>query len=142
MLLRERNDRMYSQEQNELLTKVEQLQRERGISQNEVGKLVGISGTALSQIKNGKYAADPQKVFDKIAEYFGVPVSYFYGTEEESGLKTSYQINEETARKAQEIFEDKETRILLDAKRDLSPEDLDYVIRTIKMLKEKERGEE
>ncbi|MBQ6169761.1 MAG: AAA family ATPase [Ruminococcus sp.] len=63
---------MYSQEQNELLAKVEQLQKERSISQNEVGKLIGISGTALSQIKNGKYAADPQKVFDKIAEYFGV----------------------------------------------------------------------
>lgn len=63
---------MYTQEQNELLAKVEQLQKERSISQNEVGKLIGISGTALSQIKNGKYAADPQKVFDKIAEYFGV----------------------------------------------------------------------
>lgn len=63
---------MYTQEQNELLSKVEQLQKERGISQNEVGKLMGISGTALLQIKNGKYAADPQKVFDKIAEYFGI----------------------------------------------------------------------
>ena len=63
---------MYTTEQQELLAKVEQLRQERGISQNEVGKLIGISGTALSQIKNGKYNADPQKVFDKIAEYFGV----------------------------------------------------------------------
>lgn len=63
---------MYNNEQQELLAKVERLQHERKISQNEVGKLMGISGTALSQIKNNKYAADPQKVFDKIAEYFGV----------------------------------------------------------------------
>jgi len=69
---------MYTQEQNELLAKVEQLQKERSISQNEVGKLIGISGTALSQIKNGKYAADPQKVFDKIALLFFQAVSYAY----------------------------------------------------------------
>lgn len=63
---------MYTPGQQELLEKVEQLQRERNISQNEVGKLIGISGTALSQIKNGKYAANPQKVFDILSNYFGV----------------------------------------------------------------------
>lgn len=63
---------MYTSEQNELLAKVEFLKKEKGISQNEVGKLIGISGTALSQIKNGKYPADPQSIFDAIAEYFGV----------------------------------------------------------------------
>lgn len=63
---------MYTSEQNELLAKVESLKKEKNISQNEVGKLIGISGTALSQIKNGKYPADPQSIFDAIAEYFGV----------------------------------------------------------------------
>lgn len=67
-----RNDFMYTPEQNELLSKIEALKKEKGISQNEVGKLLGISGTALSQIKNGKYPADPQSIFDAIAEYFGV----------------------------------------------------------------------
>ena len=106
-----------------------------------VAKETGISTSTLSDWKKGRATPKADKI-QKIAEYFNVPVSYFYGTEEESGLKTSYYINEETARKAQEIFEDKDTRILLDAKRDLSPEDLDYVIRTIKMLKAKEKGEE
>ncbi len=63
---------MYTPEQQELLEKVEQLKREKGISQNEVGKLIGISGTALSQIKNGKYPADPQSIFDAMENYFGV----------------------------------------------------------------------
>lgn len=63
---------MYTPEQQELLAKVEQLKREKSISQNEVGKLMGISGTALSQIKNGKYPADPQSIFDAMANYFGV----------------------------------------------------------------------
>lgn len=121
--------------------KMEALLKREGVTAYKVAKDIGLSRTVFSDWKNGKSQPKADKI-QKIAEYFGVPVSYFYGTEEESGLKTSYYINEETARKAQEIFEDKETRILLDAKRDLSPEDLDYVIRTIKMLKAKERGEE
>lgn len=63
---------MYTPEQQELLAKVEELKKEKNISQNEVGKLMGISGTALSQIKNGKYPADPQSIFDAMANYFGV----------------------------------------------------------------------
>lgn len=63
---------MYTSEQQELLQKVEQLKKEKNLSQNEVGKLMGISGAALSQIKNGKYPADPQSIFDAMANYFGV----------------------------------------------------------------------
>lgn len=62
----------YTSEQMELLSKVEQLQQEKNISQNEAGKLIGISGTALSQLKSGKYPANPQKLFDAMARYFGV----------------------------------------------------------------------
>jgi len=63
---------MYTQEQMELLEKVETLQKEKGLSQNAVGQLIGVSGTALSQIRNGKYNANPQKIFDILEQYFGV----------------------------------------------------------------------
>lgn len=63
---------MYTQHQLELLEKVENLKKEKNLSQNAVGQLVGVSGTALSQIKNGKYNANPQKIFDTLAGYFGV----------------------------------------------------------------------
>ena len=119
----------------------ERLLTENGVTAYRVAKDTGISHTMFSSWKKGAYQPKADKI-QKIADYFGVPVSYFYSSEEENGQNSSYYINEETARKAQEIFEDKDTRILLDAKRDLSPEDLDYVIRTIKMLKAKEKGEE
>ncbi|MDE5583078.1 MAG: AAA family ATPase [Ruminococcus sp.] len=63
---------MYTQQQQELLDKVEALQKERNLSQNAVGQLIGVSGTALSQIRNGKYNASPQKIFDVLEQYFGV----------------------------------------------------------------------
>lgn len=63
---------MHTPKQQELLAKVEQLKREKEYSQNEVAKVIGISGTALSQVKNECYPADPQSVFDTIANYFSV----------------------------------------------------------------------
>lgn len=63
---------MYTQHQLELLDKVEALQKEKNLSQNAVGQLIGVSGTALSQIRNGKYKASPQKIFDALERYFGV----------------------------------------------------------------------
>ncbi|MDE6835194.1 MAG: AAA family ATPase [Ruminococcus sp.] len=63
---------MYTSEQLELLEKVEALKKEKGLSQNAVGQLIGVSGTALSQIRNGKYNANPQKIFDVLSGYFGV----------------------------------------------------------------------
>ena len=63
---------MYTSEQLELLDKVEALKKEKNLSQNAVGQLIGVSGTALSQLRNGKYNANPQKIFDTLAGYFGV----------------------------------------------------------------------
>lgn len=63
---------MYTEEQLELLEKVEALKKEKNLSQNAVGQLIGVSGTALSQLRNGKYNANPQKIFDTLAGYFGV----------------------------------------------------------------------
>ncbi len=63
---------MYTQEQLEFLDKVEALKKEKNLSQNAVGELLGISGTSLSQLKNGKYNANPQKIFDILSGYFEV----------------------------------------------------------------------
>lgn len=63
---------MYTQQQLELLEKVENLKKEKRLSQNAVGQLIGVSGATLSQIKNGNYNADPQKIFKTLENYFEV----------------------------------------------------------------------
>lgn len=62
---------MYTEEQLELLEKVEVLQKERKLSQNGVAQLVGVSGTALSQARSGKLT-NTQKFFDILEAYFAV----------------------------------------------------------------------
>ena len=54
--------------------------------------------------------------------------------------QTKYYLNDETAAIAQDIFENKELRLLFDAARDAEPEDLETVHSMLLALKRKERG--
>ena len=53
----------------------------------------------------------------------------------------SYYINDETASIAQEIFDNKELRLLFDAAKDAQPDDLQTVHQVLLALKRKERGD-
>lgn len=119
--------------------KFEHLLSERGVTPYRVHKETGISTATLSDWKNGKSEPKKDKI-EKICEYFGVPLSYFY--EEEKKGDEKYYINDETAAMAQELFENKELRVLFDAARDASPEDLKTTHDLLMALKRKERGYE
>lgn len=65
-----------------LYDKFEKMLEERGVSAYEVAKQTGIAGTTLSAWKNGKYTPKIDKLC-KIANYFGIPVTYFIREEVE-----------------------------------------------------------
>lgn len=117
--------------------KFEKLLKEKNVTPYRVHKETGISTATLSDWKNGKSQPKKDKI-EKICEYFGVPVSYFY--EENVGNENQYYINDETARVAQEIFENKELRALFDVQRGMSAEDLQALHGMALALKRKERG--
>lgn len=117
--------------------KFEKLLKEKNVTPYRVHKETGISTATLSDWKNGKSQPKKDKI-EKICEYFGVPVSYFY--EENVGNENQYYINEETAQVAQEIFENKELRALFDVQRGMSAEDLQALHGMALALKRKERG--
>ena len=54
----------------------------------------------------------------------------------------SYYTNPETAKIAQEIYENKDLSLLFDAAKDAAPEDLQTVHTMLMALKKKERGED
>lgn len=62
-------------------------------------------------------------------------------TGELSSQAKSYYTNPETAKIAQEIYENKDLSLLFDAARDAEPEDLQTVHTMLLALKKKERGE-
>ena len=56
----------YSDHELELLAKVDELQKEKKWSQKKTAETIGITDGTLSQLRNGKYNANPQKLFDII----------------------------------------------------------------------------
>lgn len=116
----------------------EKLLEEKGITPYRVYKETGISTATLSDWKNGKSKPKADKM-KKIADYFGVSVEYLMTGEEKEGGET-YYLNEETAKAAQEIFENKELRMLFDVAKDADPEDLRALHSMALALMRKERG--
>ena len=117
----------------------EELLQKHGVSTYKVAKDTGIAQSVFSSWKNG-ISTPKQDKMQKIADYFNVSVEYLMtGKEKEGGEK--YYLNEETSQIAQEIFDNKELRLLFDAAKDAPPEDLQTVHQMLLALKRKERGD-
>ncbi len=65
----------------------EQLLKERNITAYRVAKDTGITTATLTSWKQGKYTPKPDKL-QKIADYFGVPLSYLLSGKMEEHTKT------------------------------------------------------
>lgn len=114
--------------------RLENLRKSKKISQGDLEKELGFSNGSISKWKKSQPTFDRLK---KLADYFGVSVEYL-----QEGNKNSdklYYYNDETAAIAQEIFENKELRMLFDASRNATPEDLIAVRDVMLALKRKER---
>lgn len=117
----------------------EQLLQKNRVTPYKVAKETGVTQTALSNWKSGKSTPSTQTL-QKIADYFEVPIDYLT-TGKMPEPKQGYYLNGETAAIAQEIFENKELRMLFDASRNATPEDLLTVRDMMLALKRKERGD-
>ena len=116
-------------------------------SQQKFADRCGISKYSVSQYVNGSNApgnvsaAKIAKAFDLDPLWvmgFDVPMfldkrfpGHTFGLEQED----YYYINEETRKLAQFLFENPGHRVLLDASRDLRPEDLEFVMQMINRMK-------
>ena len=117
----------------------EQLLQKFGVTTADVCKATGIGQSTMSNWKSRRNLISGKNA-QLIADYFGVSVDYLMtGKEKEGGEK--YYINDETASIAQDIFENKELRLLFDAAKDAQPEDLQTLHQMLIALKSKERGD-
>ena len=117
----------------------EHLLQSYGISAYKFCKDTGISQSTIStwKKKNNLISGELTK---KIADYFNVSIEYLM-TGEEKDTGERYYLNDDTAEIAQAVFENKNLRVLFDAAKDASPEDLKTTYDMLMALKKKERGE-
>ena len=89
----------------------------RGVKDADVVRATGITKSTFSDWKSGRSEPKKEKL-QKIADFFDVSLDYLMTGEEQNG----YYLNEETAKLAQEMFEDEDMRSLFDMKRNMPPE--------------------
>ena len=83
----------------------EELLQKHGVSTYRVSKETGIAQSVFSSWKNG-ISTPKQDKMQKIADYFNVSLEYLMTGEEKKGGE-KYYLNDETAKIAQDIFENK-----------------------------------
>lgn len=116
----------------------EQLLQKFGVTTADVCKATGIGQSTISNWKNRRNLISGKNA-QLIANYFNVSVDYLMTGEEKKSDK-KYYLNDETAKIAQAIFENKELQMLFDAAQDATPEDLQTAYNMLLALKKKARG--
>lgn len=115
----------------------ENLLKKKGVNSAEVSRATGISQTTFSEWKKGKSSPKADKL-QKIADYFGVTLEYLTTGENADG----YYYDAETAALAQEIYQNPELHMLLDAARDSSASDIKAFYDMVLLMKRRERHED
>ena len=108
---------------------------ERNLKQAEIAEYIGVSPQTFNTWVKGIAFPRMGKV-QKIADFFNVPKSYLI--EEHPDDEPTYYIKPEAAEAAKELYERDELRVLFDAARDVSEDDIRYVATLLEKLKQKE----
>ena len=107
------------------------LRDSRHLSQDELARQLGVSKSAISMYENGNREPKDLETLEKIADFFNVDMNYLLDKNDRS----TYYLNPETAQLAQEIYDNPDLRILMDASRKLSPDDIKFVVDLVSRMK-------
>lgn len=108
-----------------------------GYKDADVARNTNITKSIFSEWKAGRSIPKTDKL-QKIANFLGISLDYLTTGKETQDSK-KYYLNDETAKMAQKIFENKELRMLFDIAQDAAPEDLKIAYTMILALKRKEQ---
>ena len=118
--------------------RLKQAMEAENISAKELAEKTGISEATISRYLSGQFVPKQKRTY-AIATALGVDPAYLiFGTGEPPKPVEPYYRDPETVRMAQELMDNPNGRILFDASRDLSPEDIKIVLNLIQGLKAKE----
>lgn len=116
-----------------LYDNIKTLRENLKMSQDELAKKVGYKDrTSIAKIESGKVDLSQSKIFAFANALNTTP-------EELMGLK--YYEDREVSEYAQAVKDNPNLRLLFDASKDMSKDDIDFVLNTIEMLKKREAKE-
>lgn len=109
-----------------------------GITRKDFAKAIGVPYSSLTDWINGKSYPRIDKI-EIMARYFGVQKSDLVEdqtTVPTDGQSESYYVDAETRRLAQELHDDPELSVMLDAYRNLSPRDAKLVMDMVRRMQD------
>ena len=116
----------------ELYKNIKERRIKLGMTQTELAEKLGYSDkSAIAKIESGKIDI-PQSKIVAFAKALHTSPSELMGWDEP---KNEYYFNKETAKTAQELFDNPDMRVLFDAARDARPEDLKKAAEYLSFLK-------
>nr|DAY57643.1 MAG TPA: helix-turn-helix domain protein [Caudoviricetes sp.] len=115
------------------IEKLNEIRNSKGYTLKELAEMTDIPHSTISKIFAGFNKNPSIEAVQKIANALECGIDDFI--EYESEPKSPYYTDRQTGKIAQEIFENKDLRILFDASKDLSPEDIKAVVEIAKRIK-------
>lgn len=110
---------------------IQRLMEQKDVDRKDLCNALGFKYTTFVDWVNGKTYPRIDKI-EKMANYFGVPKSEL--VEEYNSSKQSYYLDPEAAEMAQELYDRPEMRVLFDASRKATKEDIEQVADILKRL--------
>ena len=103
------------------------LRIQSGLTQQEMADKLKISRSSIGMYENGE--REPSfELLENIADYFNVDMNYLLGKKELSeNIPQGYYLNDDAREMAQFMFENPEYKVLFDASRKVSKDDIDMV---------------
>ena len=119
--------------------KLKNCRKNMSLSQKEFGQKIGVAESTVSLYESNKRFPDADTL-KKISSIFGVSIDYLLGNSPypspESG---GYYTDPDVAQITEELRTDPDKRILFDATKDLSKDDINTVLKIIEGLKAREK---
>ncbi len=122
---------------------IKERRQQLGLTMKEVAEAVGVSEATVSRWESGDIENMRRDKIAKLAEALKISPAVLMGWED-NGTQSDvpYYLDEETAEIAQEVYDRPELKILFDASRKASKEDIQFVVEMIDRMAKKERGED
>ena len=126
---------------NTMGSRLKALRKKYNYTGEEVGNMLKVSKVAIYNWEKDIRSPSPD-VIKKLASIYEVSTDYLITGKDSNITNDNYYYDAEVAELAEQIKNDPELRILLDAKRNLSKQDMKAIINITKSLLQRERGDE
>lgn len=74
-------------------SRIKKLREERRMTQEELGKILGVQKSAVAKYENGKVSNMKRSSIKKLADFFGVSSAYILGYSEQQILKQAIKVD-------------------------------------------------